>query len=210
LIFYLLLKLFALSQHQILRDIFLFHSFMGLTREGILGRHEPRLCRHEPPRFAKQTESPLCRQCLHYAVNELPPYSSLFSILVFMCNEKCWKNGFWRSYIRILLKIRVIYWLSWLQIYMDSISGFYTKTLNNSYRRKEDIWRKISGVNLVYFVAIFDLNNTFFWKMPLCRKILKKLSFKLKTQVSKNLLYYTGTFWCVAHAHFCIPEARSA
>ena len=36
-------------------------------------------------------------------------------------------------------------------------------------------------------------------------KFQKKLLFKLKTQV-----YYTGTFWCVAHAHFCKAEARSA
>ena len=29
------------------------------TREGTPGRHEPPLCRHEPPRFARQTEPQL-------------------------------------------------------------------------------------------------------------------------------------------------------
>ena len=32
----------------------------------------------EPPRFARQTEPPLCRQSLRYAVNEPPPYSTAF------------------------------------------------------------------------------------------------------------------------------------
>jgi len=42
----------------------------------------------EPPRFARQTEPPLCRQCLHYAVNEPPPLQhSFFKILVFMSDE---------------------------------------------------------------------------------------------------------------------------
>ena len=31
-----------------------------LGREGTPGRHEPPLCRHEPPRVAKQTKPPLC------------------------------------------------------------------------------------------------------------------------------------------------------
>ena len=31
------------------------------TREGSPGRHEPSLYRHEPPRFARQTEPQLCR-----------------------------------------------------------------------------------------------------------------------------------------------------
>ena len=31
------------------------------TREGTHGRYEPPLCRHEPPRFARQTEPQLCR-----------------------------------------------------------------------------------------------------------------------------------------------------
>jgi len=31
-----------------------------LPREGNPGHHEPPLCRHEPPRFAKQIEPPLC------------------------------------------------------------------------------------------------------------------------------------------------------
>ena len=30
-----------------------------MTREGTTGRHDPQLCRHEPPRFAMQTEPPL-------------------------------------------------------------------------------------------------------------------------------------------------------
>ena len=38
-----------------------------LVREGILGRHEPPLCRQEPPRFARQIESRLCRPSLRYA-----------------------------------------------------------------------------------------------------------------------------------------------
>ena len=35
---------------------------VGLTRERTLRRHEPSLCRPEPPRFAKQTKPPLCRR----------------------------------------------------------------------------------------------------------------------------------------------------
>ena len=31
------------------------------TREGTPGRHEPPLCRHEPPRVVRQTKPPLCR-----------------------------------------------------------------------------------------------------------------------------------------------------
>ena len=31
------------------------------------GHHEPLLCRHKPPRFARQTEPPLCRPNLRYA-----------------------------------------------------------------------------------------------------------------------------------------------
>ena len=30
-------------------------------REGTPDRHEPRLCRKEPPKFAEQTEPPQCR-----------------------------------------------------------------------------------------------------------------------------------------------------
>ena len=36
-------------------------------REGTPGRHKPLLCRHELPRFARQTEPPLCRPSLCYA-----------------------------------------------------------------------------------------------------------------------------------------------
>ena len=32
-----------------------------VTREGTPGRHEPPLCRHEPPRVAWKTKPPLCR-----------------------------------------------------------------------------------------------------------------------------------------------------
>ena len=103
----------------------------GCTREGTLGRHEPPLCRPEPPRFARQTEPllsrpslryadrastmqtvpALCRLCLRYAVNEPPPYSTA-----------CFKTWF-LCVMKILLKIRVIYWLSYLETYMDSKSG---------------------------------------------------------------------------------------
>ena len=31
------------------------------SREGTTGRHEPPLCRHEPPRVARQTKPPLFR-----------------------------------------------------------------------------------------------------------------------------------------------------
>ena len=47
-------------------------------KEGTPERHEPLLCRHEPPRFARQTEPPLCRPHLRYAVNEPPPYNTAF------------------------------------------------------------------------------------------------------------------------------------
>ena len=33
---------------------------ISVIREGTPGRHEPQLCRHEPPRFARQTEPQLC------------------------------------------------------------------------------------------------------------------------------------------------------
>ena len=36
-------------------------SMEGLMREGTPERHEPPLCRHEPPRFSRQTEPLLCR-----------------------------------------------------------------------------------------------------------------------------------------------------
>ena len=39
----------------------------GVMREETPGRHEPPLCRHEPPRFARKIEPPLCRQSLCYA-----------------------------------------------------------------------------------------------------------------------------------------------
>ena len=45
-------------------------SFLCLTcrmREGTHGRHELPLFRHQPPRFAKQLEPPLCRPSLHFA-----------------------------------------------------------------------------------------------------------------------------------------------
>ena len=38
-----------------------------IVREGTPGRDEPLLCGHEPPRFARQTEPPLCRPSLRYA-----------------------------------------------------------------------------------------------------------------------------------------------
>jgi len=41
--------------------------------------------------------------------------------------------------------------------------------------RKEDIWRNISGVNLVCFVVIFDLNNTFFFEK--CKDLNNKCKF---------------------------------
>ena len=48
-------------------------------REGIpAGRPEPLPCRHEPPRFARQTKSPPCSKSLHYAVNEPPLYSKSY------------------------------------------------------------------------------------------------------------------------------------
>ena len=31
-------------------------------RDGTFGRHEPPLCRHEPPRFARQTKPLLCKK----------------------------------------------------------------------------------------------------------------------------------------------------
>ena len=40
------------------------------AREGTLGRHEPPPCRHEPSRFVRQTEPPLCSKSLRNAVNE--------------------------------------------------------------------------------------------------------------------------------------------
>ena len=46
----------------------------GLVREGNPGRHEPPLCRQEPPIFARQTEPPPCIKSLGYAVNEPPIY----------------------------------------------------------------------------------------------------------------------------------------
>ena len=36
-------------------------------REGTHGRHEAPLCRHKPPRFAMQTEPPLCSPSLRFA-----------------------------------------------------------------------------------------------------------------------------------------------
>ena len=34
---------------------------INYMREGTPGRHEPLQCRHEPPRVARQTKPPLCR-----------------------------------------------------------------------------------------------------------------------------------------------------
>ena len=50
-------------------------------REGTPGRHEPPLCRHEPPRFARQTEPPIYKPSICYAdqtsaMQNLPPLSS--------------------------------------------------------------------------------------------------------------------------------------
>ena len=69
---------------------------------------EPPLCRQslryadsEPPRFARHTEPPLCRQSLRYAdrtsaiaVNELPPYSTAFFKSLFLCAMKNFNNFF--------------------------------------------------------------------------------------------------------------------
>ena len=50
----------------------------GQLREGTPRRHEPPLCRQEPPRFAMQTEPPPCGPSLRYAVNEPLPNSTAF------------------------------------------------------------------------------------------------------------------------------------
>ena len=55
-----------------------------------------------------------------------------------------------------------------------------------------------------YFSSLKNLSCNYF------EKVEKNLLFKLATQVLKNFLYYTGILWCIAHAHFCIAEVRSA
>ena len=83
------------------------------AREGTPGRYEPPLCRHEPPRFARQTAPPLCRPCLRYAVNEPPPYSIAFYKSWFLCVIKNVNNfflirniyGLIKWFIRFILKL---------------------------------------------------------------------------------------------------------
>ena len=61
-----------------------------------LGRHEPLLWRHEPPRFAWQTEPPLCRPSLRYAVNDRLHHTvQLLLNLVFMYVMKNVNNVKW-------------------------------------------------------------------------------------------------------------------
>ena len=71
------------------------------------------------PISTMQTKPTICRPCLRYAVNEPPLYSTSFYKSWFLCVMKNFNIFFWRSLIRILLKIRVLYWLSWLETYMD-------------------------------------------------------------------------------------------
>ena len=87
---------------------------------------------------------------------------SFFKILVLMCNKK-FKQFFWHSVVRILLKIRNIFWLSWLEKHMNSkvVYKIYTKTFAE---RKIFGEINISWVNLVCFVVIFDLIDTFFFE----------------------------------------------
>ena len=42
-------------------------AVLSSEREGTPGRHEPQLCRHKPPKFARDTEPPLCRPSFCYA-----------------------------------------------------------------------------------------------------------------------------------------------
>ena len=79
-------------------------------REGTPGRHEPSLCRHEPPRFARQTEPPLFRPSLRYAVNEPPPYSTAFYKSWFLCVKKNF-NKFFDAVDLLIVMIRNIYGL---------------------------------------------------------------------------------------------------
>ena len=61
----------------------------NITRDETPGRHEPPLCRHKPPVFARQTEPPLCRKSLCYTVNEPPLHRRVsLKLLVFACSKQ--------------------------------------------------------------------------------------------------------------------------
>ena len=62
--------------------------FIVWTREGIPGRHELPLCRHEPHQFTRHTEPPPCSKSLRYTVSEPLLYIivSLYFI-VLTCNK---------------------------------------------------------------------------------------------------------------------------
>ena len=102
----------------------------------------------EPPRFARQTEPPLCRQSLRYADRASAIHGKRASTIQhsFFLNlgfYEWWKLltiFFWCRGIRILQKIRVVHWLSWLETYMDSfkvVYKIYIKTFNISYAERK-------------------------------------------------------------------------
>ena len=127
-----------------------------------MGHHLFPLCAtlgREPPEAMSLT----MQTRLRYAVNEPPPYSTAFFKCWFLCVMKN-SRFFWQSGKRILLKFRVIYWLSWLKKHIRTHKVVHIRfilKLLTFLSRKENVWRNISE-NLVCFVVIFDLNNTFF------------------------------------------------
>ena len=101
------------------------------VREWTPRRLEPLLCRHEPPRFARQTEPPLYRPSLRYADRvssikwtSLHHTEQIFQILVFMCNEKCFLIIFLKAPCYFSKHCFHIFWLyscSYLYINMHLI-----------------------------------------------------------------------------------------
>ena len=70
------------------------------------GRHEPPLCRHEPPKFARQTEPPLCRPSFRYSVNEPPPYNTAFFKSLFLCVIKNFNTFLYTTLLVIISHLR--------------------------------------------------------------------------------------------------------
>ena len=95
---------------------------------------------------AMQTVPPLCRPDLRYA----NPASAMQTVPP-LCSKRA---STWLSGIKILLKIRVFF----LIVMIRNIYGLM-KLFIRFIRKKEDIWRNISGLNFVCFVVIFELKT---------------------------------------------------
>ena len=68
------------------------------VREETPGRHEPLLCRHEPPRFARQTEPLLC--CNEHA-QYIKMYRVIQEVLLNLCFKFLKKDFFFTNFSTI-------------------------------------------------------------------------------------------------------------